>query len=73
MFVRGGKDKKKSNLQPIIIKTKCINLAQNAQKNYKKCGVEYSAAKRGLVDHELEMFNVDHIKPGNAKKALFVL
>ena len=38
-----------------------------------KCGVEDSAAKKGFVDHALEMFYVDHIEPGNPKKAPFVL
>jgi len=38
-----------------------------------KCGVEDSAAKRGFADHALEMFYVDHITPGNPKKAPFVL
>ena len=55
----------------MIIKTKCINT--KCLEELKKCGVEDSAAKRGFVDHELEMFNVDYIKPGNAKKAPFVL
>ena len=50
-----------------------LNLSRNPRELQKmimeKCGVEDSAAKREFADNALEMFYVDHIEPGNPKKA----
>ena len=37
------------------------------------CGIEHSAAKRGFSDHSIELYYVDHVEPGNPKKAAFIL
>ena len=37
------------------------------------CGIEHSAAKRGFSDHSIKLCYVDHVEPGNPKKAAFIL
>ena len=48
------------------------------QRNWKKTvvnsrGIEHSAAKRGFSDRSIELYYLDHVKPGNPKKAAFIL
>ena len=66
------------NTKNAVIHTENCKLSLNLSRSQRelqnmiveKCGVEDSAAKRGFVDHALEMFYVDHIEPGNPKKRL---
>ena len=37
------------------------------------CKTEHSAAERGFSDHSIELYHVDHVQPGNLKKAAFIL
>ena len=37
------------------------------------CGIEHSAAKRGFSEHSVKLYCVDHVEPGNPKKAAFIL
>lgn len=36
-------------------------------------GIEHSAAERVFSDHSIELYYVDHVEPGNLKKAAFIM